>query len=197
MPVLGLDIDDTSAKYMKGLKSYIIEAEPEFFAGMSPTEVDKHFPSMATYDSFEWSLIKGDRDKFIKYHTEAVDKGLFCNLEPMKNVSSRLWQLKEQHDFQIYVITSRFVKNGQHARVLTDTAIWLDNNNIPYDDIMFARKKVDVVADVYIDDSEKNITALRGVGRKVITYDRTYNRHIEGMRALNWDDAYNQLSVMF
>lgn len=198
MPILGLDIDDTSGKYLKALKQDIIEEEQDkAFAGMSAAEIELQFPEMTSYDSFEWSVINGDREKFKAYHANAVDKGIYANIEPFEGVSEKLWKLKKEHDFQIYVITNRFVINGQNAKVITDTGLWLDKHNIPYDDIMFTRNKVNIMADVYIDDSKHNIMPLREAGRKTITYDRTYNRELPGLRAHNWDEAYSLLSTMF
>ena len=198
MPILGLDIDDTSGKYLKALKQYIIEEEQDkFFAGMTAAEIDTHFPAMTSYDSFEWTVINGDREKFKAYHANAVDRGIYANIEPFEGLSDAIWKLKQEHDFQIYVITNRFVVNGQNAKVITDTGLWLDKNNVPYDDIMFTRNKVNVMADVYIDDSKHNIMPLRAAGRKTITYDRTYNRELPGLRAHNWGEAYDLLSRMF
>lgn len=196
MPVLGLDLDDTSAFYLEGLKQFIVEKEADFFNGMSDEEIKAHFPDLTSYDDFIWSRINGDRSKFEAYHCEAVESGLFRRLTPQPGVSEALWKLNNEHDFHIYVITSRFVKHGQHARVLTDTATWLDENKIPYRDIMFVKNKVDVVADVYIDDSPTNIRNLRAAGREVIVFDQTYNREFDGPRAKNWDEAYQLLSNM-
>lgn len=198
LPILGLDIDDTSGKYLKALKQYIIEEEQEkAFAGMTPDEIDTHFPEMRSYDSFEWSVIDGDREKFKKYHGDAVERGLYANIEPFPGLAESLWKLKREHDFRIFVITSRFVNPGQNAKVITDTGLWLDKHGLPYDDIMFTSNKVNVLADVYIDDSKHNILPLQEAGRNTIVYDRSYNRELPGLRAHNWEEAYNQLSTMF
>jgi 5'(3')-deoxyribonucleotidase len=197
MPVLGLDLDDTSFEYLNGLKEFIIKEDSEFFAGMTEEEIQTHFPTLVSYDYFPWTRIKGDRKKFEEYHCNAVENGLFRSLKPHAGVSEALWKLNNEHDFHIYVITSRFVRHGQHARVLTDTAISLDEANIPYRDIMFVRDKVNVVADVYIDDSPKNIHNLREVGRNVIVYDQPYNQDFDGPRAHNWTEGYDILSTMF
>lgn len=198
MPILGLDLDDTSGKYLKTLKQFIIEEEQEkMFAGMNPAEIDTHFPSMSTYDSFEWSPIDGDRDKFKAYHSRAVEKGLYASIEPFAGVSDAIWKLKREHDYRIFVITSRFVMNGQNAKVISDTGLWLDKHNIPYDDIMFTSSKVNVLADVYIDDSKHNILSLQEAGRNTIVYDRSYNQELTGPRVRNWDEAYSILSTMF
>lgn len=197
MPILGLDIDDTSGKYLKALKQYIIEEEQDkAFAGMSLAEIDAQFPDMMSYDSFEWSVINGDREKFKAYHEKAVDRGIYTEIEPFAGLSDALWKLKRDHDFRIFVITSRFVINGQNTKVISDTGLWLDKHNVPYDDIMFTSSKVNVLADVYIDDGYHNILPLREAGRKVITFDRTYNREIPGPRAHNWNEAYKLISEM-
>lgn len=197
MKILGLDIDDTSGKYLKALKQFIINHEQGgSFAGLSESQIDSHFPDMSAYDSFEWSVINGDRAKFKKYHEDAVDNGLYTQIEPFEGVSDALWKLKNEHDFRIFVITSRFVIPGQNSKVISDTGIWLDKHNIPYDDIMFTSNKVNVLADVYIDDSMHNILPLQEAGRKTIVYDRSYNRHLTGPRAHNWEEAYQLISTM-
>lgn len=195
LPILGLDIDDTSGKYLKALKQHIIEEEQHLFSGMSPEEIETHFPEMRSYDSFEWTPINGDREKFKKYHGNAVDNGLYSRIEPFPGLTEALWKLKKEHDFRIFVITSRFVNPGQNAKVITDTGIWLDKHNIPYDDIMFTSNKANVIADVYIDDSKHNLLPLQELGRKTIVYDRSYNREIPGLRAHNWEEAYNLISM--
>lgn len=198
MPILGLDIDDTSGKYLKSLKTSIIEDEQDkFFAGMSLSEIDSHFPSMSSYSSFEWTVINGDREKFKAYHATAVEKGIYTDIEPFAGVSEKLWQLKDEHDVKIHVITNRFVIPGQNAKVITDTALWFDKHNIPYDDITFTTNKVNIMADVYIDDSEHNIIPLNEAGRKTIVFDRSYNRQIPGPRAKDWNEAYNLITGMF
>jgi 5'-nucleotidase len=194
MPVLGLDVDDTIAEYLNGLRASIISKEADFFKGMAPEKIAAHFPELESYDKFTWSCINGDREKFIQYHTEAVEEGLFRNLKVHEGASDALWKLNDEHDVHIYIITSRFVKHGQNARVLTDTALWLDANKIPYRDIMFVNNKVDVMADVYIDDSPKNINNLRAAGRNVIVYDQSYNKELEGPRAHNWAEAYTLIA---
>lgn len=198
LPILGLDIDDTSGKYLKSLMQDIIEQEQgKRFAGLSAEEIITHFPDMQRYDSFEWAAINGNRELFKEYHRIAVENGIYTKLEPFEGVSEALWKLKREHDYRIFVITSRFVIPGQHARVVSDTALWLDKHDIPYDDIMFTSEKVNVLADVYIDDSPKNITSLQEAGRKTIVYDRSYNRDLTGPRAHNWNEAYDLLSTMF
>lgn len=194
MPVLGLDLDDTSFQYTEALKAFIIKEETDgFFKGMTPDEIQSHFPDLAAYDNFTWSVINGSRDKFVYYHKKAVDEGLFRNLAAYENCSKMLWDLVDNHDVEVYVITKRFVVKGQHARVLTDTAFCLDNNDIPYHDIMFVRKKVDVFADVYLDDSPHNVLNLREAGRNVITYGQSYNKDLPGPRVDNWVDAHAEI----
>jgi 5'(3')-deoxyribonucleotidase len=193
-PVLGLDLDDTIAEYLLGLRKFIIKKDADFFDGMTEAELDAHFPQLPTYDNFVWSRINGNREKFIAYHAEAVENGLFADLEPIAGAVEALWKLKREHGVHIYVITSRFVQNWQNARVLMDTGVWLDKNNVPYDDIMFARDKVDVLADVYIDDSPKNITNLRKAGRNVIVYNQSYNQDFGGPRAHDWAEAYTLIT---
>jgi beta-phosphoglucomutase-like phosphatase (HAD superfamily) len=46
-----------------------------------------------------------------------------------------------------------------------------------------------VGAHIYIEDSEKNIRALRDAGHKCIIFTNSTNRHMEGLRANTWDEV--------
>lgn len=190
MPVLGLDLDDTVMPYLTGLRDFIIQEEAEFFKGMSSQEIASHFPDLDTYNSFPWTLINGDRAKFEYYHEKAVDAGLLRNQVAYPHASETLHRLVEEHDIQVYIITSRFVVKGQHNKVLSDTGYALDANNIPYRDIMFVRRKVDVVADVYMDDAPHNLLSLQEAGRNTITFHQSYNQEVPGLRVSGWEEAY-------
>jgi hypothetical protein len=45
---------------------------------------------------------------------------------------------------------------------------WLDQHDFPYWDLCFMRDKAAVGADLYIEDSVSNVSALRGAGKDVI-----------------------------
>lgn len=183
--VLGIDLDGVCANYYDALRRYVAEAY-----GVPESEIEEIYPEPKTYDMIEWP---GFKHNFVKYHSEAVTEGIYSNMEPIPGASYTLWKLNEE-GYHVRVITSRFVKHGQNAQVVSDTAFWLDQNDIPYRDIMFVKDKPDVYADIYVDDSPENIRNLQATGRKVIIFDAPYNQSSEGNRAKNWDEVYKLIT---
>jgi 5'-nucleotidase len=185
--VLGIDLDGVCANYYDALRRYVASAY-----GVPENQIEEIYPEPKTYDMVEWPDFEHN---FVKYHSEAVSNGIYSAMAPIPGASYTLWKLNEE-GYHIRVITSRFVKHGQNAQVVSDTAFWLDQNDIPYRDIMFVKDKPDVYADIYVDDSPENIHNLQARGRQVIIFDAPYNQHSEGPRAKNWDEVYALISTM-
>lgn len=184
--IIGLDLDNTVFDYTGGLRDAIAKQ-------LGVTDMEAHYLAYSDPTSYGMNNWPDFPEAFHDFHTKAVDEGLYQILEIYPRASELLWKLSDA-GHHIRIITSRFVKNGQNHRVVTDTGISLDNNDIPYRDIMFTGLKVDIFADVYIDDSPKNIELLKAAGRQVIIYDAPYNRQYEGRRAHNWEEAYAHLT---
>ena len=179
---IGLDIDGVTARYVEGLRAKIATV-----LNIAPADVDRLLPAPLDYAFSNWSGAIGDQ--FKKFHTDAVDNGLYAELASFEDASKYLWMLSDE-DFYIRVITSRFVKHGQNGRVVADTALWLDRENIPYRGLVFESNKIDVFADIYVDDAPHNIEAFQKKGSDVIIFDAPYNQHCVGHRAYNWADVY-------
>lgn len=190
--ILGLDLDGTTCKYSPALAATIIEQEK---LTLSDEEYALLFPEPDTYNFTNWKYIV-DFATFKRYHTTAVDLGIYQTLELLDGADEALWKLSEA-GHHIRVITSRFVKGGQHARVVSDTAQWLDKNNIPYRDIMFTARKTDIYADLYLDDSPENIISFQKANRPFVIFDALYNRDLEGPRVTNWFEAYDTITDAF
>jgi len=189
MAIIGLDLDGTTVIYNHAIARHIIR-----ILGLNLTEDEflARFPNPDTYNFTNWSDIDSF-ETFKKFHVDAVNNGIYRELEMFDGASAALNKLSAA-GHHIRVITSRFVKGGQHAIVVADTAWSLDKNKIPYKDIMFTARKTDVFADVYIDDSPENIIAFQKADRPYIIFDALYNRHLEGPRVDNWEDCYDLLS---
>lgn len=178
--IIASDLDECGVQYYNGLRDSLAEE-----LHLTSEEALLKYPEPLTYGMDSWDFPVD----FKTTHSQAVEKGLYKNLKPIQGASERLWQLSNE-GHHIIVVTSRFVVHGQHAKVLTQTGEWLDEHKIPYRDIMFVKNKTTVFADVYIDDAPENILGLQALGRKVIIFDKLYNRDIEGLRATNWDEVY-------
>jgi 5'(3')-deoxyribonucleotidase len=185
--IIGIDIDGCLGDYYDSLRTMVADK-----VGVPRSQVEDIYPNPKYYDMKDWPDFE---QNFVKYHTEAVMDGLFLNMKPILGASEVLWRLNDE-GHHLRVITSRFVKHGQNAKVISDTAYWLDKHDIPYRDIMFVRHKPDVYADVYIDDSPENLAALSTKGRQAIIFNAGYNQELIGRRAQTWEDVYNHVEEL-
>jgi len=190
MAIFGLDCDGTIATYSRSYANHIIR---QLGLKLTPEEALLRFPDPDTYSFTNWQDIV-DFNTFKQYHVDAVNHGIYRELELFTGAAEALNALSDE-GHHIRVITSRFVKGGQHQIVVSDTAWWLDDKKIPYKDIIFTARKTDIFADVYIDDSPENILTFQKAGRPYIIFDALYNRHLEGPRVDNWEDAYKLLAA--
>lgn len=177
--VLGVDLDNTSGNYSQALAA----SAAEYF-GVPVDSLPE--PTDYSFVNSGWGF--EDEAEFREVHGAAVDGGMFTHLEAFEGVSETLWALSDA-GVSIHVITSRFVNKKKYSRVVIDTALWLDEENIPYRDISFVSDKTKVITDLLIDDSPSNIKVLRDLGRDVLVYDNAYNRGFDGPRAKNWNDV--------
>lgn len=184
--IIGLDLDGVTAEYVNGLRTFVAQRR-----GFSPDEVSLYLPEVTDYGFSNWIGLGED---FVTYHTTAVDDGLYAGLPVMGGASDVLWRLSDE-GHHIRVITKRFVKNGQHGKVVADTAAWLDMVNVPYRDLAFLAKKTDLHADVYIDDAPSNITLFQKEYKDYIIFDAPYNRDLTGDRASDWNEVYDLIQI--
>lgn len=180
--IFGVDLDGVSSGYIDGLRQNIALAR-----NYTPEEVEKYLPAVNNYNFSDWKDLGED---FVTFHTDAVDRGLYANLPVIDGASETLWKLSDE-GHHIRVITKRFVKNGQHGRVVADTAAWLDTMNIPYRDLAFLGKKSDLHADIYIDDAPSNIAEFQENNKNYIIFDAPYNKDLQGPRAFTWAGVYS------
>ena len=183
---IGLDLDGVVLHYEDALRQYTAKKK-----GINPSAIkpanDYSFAKSGWFDTEE---------EFKATHAEAVEKGLYRTLKPFEGASEKLWKLSDAGAI-ITVITSRFVVNGQHAKVISQTAANLEKNKIPFRSIVFDSEKNHHMADIYIDDSPSNIKRLRAEGRHVLVFDALYNRSEKGPRAKNWDEVYPYIISSF
>ncbi len=182
--VLGLDLDGVCGDYTFALRQILAEKR-----GVSPDEL----PLEITWNYPEWLLTQAE---YMELHKEAVMRhNIFSNMPVIDGASEALWELSDSGVW-IRIITHRLLFSQGHQQTARDTAEWLDKNNIPYRELCFVGMKTEVGADLYIDDSPKNVNALRGTGKKVVVFEQPYNRHLESPRAKNWDEALPLIQKM-
>jgi 5'-nucleotidase len=176
--VLGVDLDGVCADYESALRVSVAARR-----GVDPSTL----PPQATTGHFaEWGMSAED---FREAHRIAVTEDrIFRTMQPYPDVAEVLWRLSDAGVW-IRVITHRLLFNGLHEASAADTAVWLDQHDIPYRDLCFIGDKAMVGADVYIDDSPHNIVALRDAGRTAVVFDQRYNRHLDGPRVRSWTEV--------
>jgi 5'(3')-deoxyribonucleotidase len=176
--VLGLDLDGVCADYTTYFRRHVAKV-----LGVKPSTLGPQ-----THWSFVNSGWLRTEDQFTEMHRGAVLNGMFRKMPMIPGASEQLWRLSDEEVY-IRIITHRLCINGHHGKAAGDTVHWLEKNNIPFRDLCFVADKPQVGADVYVDDAPHNIAKLRAAGGYAIVFDADYNRHVEGPRARNWEEA--------
>lgn len=177
-PVLGLDLDGVVLGYEDGARN-------DFAASKNLPR--SAFGPMTHYSTIESGWPLKDEEEFRTLHAQAVENGLYEKLEPLPGAVEAIQRLARD-GYKIHVITSRFVRPGQHAEVVRQTMLSLDKIGVPVKSITFTADKAQINADVYIDDAPYNIESLRNHNKKVVVYGQAYNKEYDN-RATNWDEA--------
>jgi 5'-nucleotidase len=148
---------------------------------------ERPVPSTWSYHE-AWPDVFANQEEFLRAHASAVERGLFATAEPIPGAVAALQRLSDA-EVHIRVVTSRLLRNGQHALVAGQTVTWLDEHRIPYRSLALERDdKRQIRADIAVDDSPTNVCAWRSVGVPCATFDQPYNRAVEGLRVADWTD---------
>jgi 5'-nucleotidase len=184
--VIGVDLDGVCADYT-GAFAHVVAAD----AGIGVEDL----PEQTHWEFHQSGWPVRDRDHFSELHKTAVlEHRLFATMPAIADASDTLWRLSDAGAY-IRIITHRLVVNWGHNVAVSDTVAWLQQPRpdgrplIPYRDVCFCANKADVGADLYIDDAPHNVIALRQHRAEAICFDAPYNRHVPGLRAMNWADV--------
>jgi len=175
--VLGVDLDGVCADHTVGFRAIVADR-----LGVDESTL----PLERDWDFSQWGFESGD---FEDHHRHAVvEKRMFRDLDAIEGAAEALWRLSDAGVW-IRIISHRLNVNWGHQAAVADTVQWLDDARIPYRDLCFLGVKPQVEADLYIDDSPRNIAELRKAGNEVIVFDQPYNRDQREPRAMNWADV--------
>ena len=177
--VLGVDLDGVCADFYARMREIAAEW----------LEVDlSSLTKDVSYGLTEWGI--RDEDHYRQLHRFAVtQRDLFETCAPIKGAATTLRRLSDE-GYRIRIITHRLFINFFHEASVRQTIRWLDKHGVPYRDLCFMGEKDQVGADVYIDDSPDNLTALRAAGHYAICFANSANKGIEAPRARKWEEVY-------
>lgn len=177
--IVGVDLDGVCSDFYGRMR----EIAAEWFE--LPIE---ELPEEVSYGLPEWGI--EDEDQYESLHRFAViQRALFRDSDMIPGARRYLRKLSNE-DARIRIITHRLFIHYSHNVAVTQTVDWLDYHGIPYWDLCFMKAKEQVGADIYIDDSPKNIEKLRNEGLFAICYGNSTNRHISEPRAESWSEVY-------
>lgn len=174
---IGVDLDGVLYNFENSFKAYL------------ETIGIRNLPTPNTWSVWEhWGMTQ---DEWMEHFAEGVDAGIIFRVgEPEVNAIDVLNQFK-QDGYVIHIVTHRFVgKKSIH-----NTYDWLDEHEVPYDTLTFAKDKTVVPTDYFIEDNADNYLALEAAGTKTVLMDRPWNRHIDAYRITNWKEFYDAVRV--
>lgn len=178
--VLGVDLDGTCADFYAALRPIAAE-----WLGV-PAET---LGSEVSWDLPEWGVAQAPGG-YLKLHQFAVtQRDLFRVMKPVPGAPQVLRRLSDE-GVRIRIITHRLLLKGFHRVAVQQTIDWLDGHDIPYWDLCFLADKAAVGADLYVEDSPRNVEHLRSQGHETIVFTSSTNRHLPGPRADTWDEVY-------
>jgi 5'(3')-deoxyribonucleotidase len=178
--VLGVDLDGVVADFYAAIR--IVASE---WLGVPIAQLT----DQPKYGLKEWGI--PDEEAYHDLHRFAVtQRNLFEKLQPIDGAPPALRRLSDL-GIRIRIITHRLYIKYFHEEAVRQTTRWLEHHGIPYWDLCFMRDKAAVGADLYIEDSPKNVEQLRADGHPTIVYTNSTNLEIAPPRADNWRSAEN------
>jgi 5'(3')-deoxyribonucleotidase len=177
--VFGVDLDGVCADFYGGLRPIAAE-----WLSVDVTML----PERVTWGLPEWGVDKAPGGYEALHRFAVTQRDLFRVLPPMPGAPAALRRLSAEN-VRIRIITDRFFIKYFHQVAARQTIEWLDHHDIPYWDLCFMQEKAAVGADLYIEDSPKNIEILRSEDLPTIVFTNSTNEHLPGLRANTWAEA--------
>ena len=188
-----VDIDGTFGDFTGAVQNYLKEqkvdlndvaAEPlDYNYGKSDngwnTIYDKNQPNHRSFSKDYVSMI-AEHDAYIH--------------EPVDRTAVEAINRLIDDGVKVTIVTNRGFKwlkpdeQWKHEKALDDTCTWLSRTGLKDYDLVFSGDKDDVDADVYFEDSPKNIDALHDVNKNVVMIPHLYNRDTDCPVISSWSE---------
>lgn len=168
-PVIGLDLDGTTADLVNTLRARVAQEW-----GIPAHRAEDVLPDPDQYLMWEGEKAWfNDPAHFTEVFSLSEKEGIYRELDTYHGAPDVLQTLAE-HGFIIRAVTARPESYNE------DTRYWLEKNGIPVIEILnpgTAKHEVPDI-DVFIEDSPKIVERLAQEGRPVLVYDQLYNARI-------------------
>jgi 5'(3')-deoxyribonucleotidase len=177
--ILDVDLDGVCADFCGKMR----EIASEWFE----CPVDE-LPLEVSYGLHEWGFMTPDQ--YASLHRFAVtQRGLFED-SPMIPGARRYLRKLSDEGARIRIITHRLFIHYFHQAAVAQAIAWLDRHGIPYWNLCFMREKEQVGADIYLEDTPKNVESLRAKCLYTICFANSTNKDVGEPRALSWKHVY-------
>jgi 5'(3')-deoxyribonucleotidase len=184
--IIGVDLDGVCADFYGRMR----EIAAEWFE----RRLDELTPDVS-YGLAEWGV--KSQEQYSSLHRFAVpQRGLFETV-PMIHGARKYLRLLSDEKARIRIITHRLFIHYSHRAAVSQTVDWLDKHGIPYWDLCFMKEKEQVGADLYIEDSPRNVENLRSKGCYTICFGNSTNREVVQPRVESWEEAYELIQQYF
>lgn len=178
MARIGLDLDNTVARYSEGLHA----------AGKNAGVLTGDFRLPVTYNMVEEGWFS-DFSDFLPVHQSLCHQDGLADLGLLQEDLNGLVRSWQAEGHEVVVITARIMDDHDEAlraKVVAGTHRWVETF-LPAADETFIvdhskNSKLIADADVYVDDSPGVVNGLRAAGKRVIVRDQPYNRDLGGER---------------
>ena len=177
--VLGVDLDGVCADFYRGLRPIAAE-----WLGVDVAAL----PERVSWGLPEWRIDEAPGGYEALHRFAVTQRDLFRSLPPMPGAPAALRRLSGG-GIRIRIITHRFFIKYFHQVAARQTIEWLDHHDVPYWDLCFMQEKAAVGADLYIEDSPRNVEKLRADGLPTIVFTNSTNEHLSGPRADTWAEV--------
>jgi 5'(3')-deoxyribonucleotidase len=173
---IGVDLDGVVGDFYEALHPLAAE-----WKGVKPEDL----PRPTGYNLAE-AYDLGAYGAYDDLHRWAVvERDLFKIMPPIEGAPSALRRLSERK-IRIIIVTYRLFIPHFHRQAINQTVEFLDHHGVPYWDLCFLRDKTLLNADLFVDDSEKNILALRAGGKDAVCFGNATNCNVVQPRFETW-----------
>ena len=175
---LAVDLDGVLFNFIDSFMDYIDKIGNPYNA--------KLYGKPVSWNMWEWMAIS--KQQFMNLlHAYSKDGGFQFGEFTDPHAIEKINNLAKKHE--IIITTARHAGLDKCKKQIVDSTVnWLDFYNIEYHDLIFVRDKTLVNGDIFLDDGQHHLEALRDCGKVAVCYDQEYNKDWTGARVKNWEE---------